>query len=148
MPTESAPINPDPFWAVVEVMGHSRHIGQAREVIVCGVPMLEVSTPEIAGDPPPAKDGSDDRRSYYLPLPASVVTLSAQAIFRITRADIADCLRMLRSMRPIQYVARAVAVRTPPAAADVSTSPHFAIMTSCAVSPLRDPHASIAFTTL
>ena len=44
--------------------------------------------------------------------------------------------------------ARATVVRTaPPAAADASTSPHLAIMTSKLVSPPRLPHASIALTT-
>ena len=37
-------------WVIVEVMGHRRHVGRAREVEMVGVKMLRVDVP-IKGDP-------------------------------------------------------------------------------------------------
>ncbi|MCY2967711.1 MAG: hypothetical protein NT069_29460 [Planctomycetota bacterium] len=86
---------PGSFWAIVEVMGHSRHIGLVEEVTLAGASMLRVSTPALAAD----LQADEDRRRQDA-TPAAVVLLSPSALFRVTPRSEADCMVMLMHDRP------------------------------------------------
>jgi hypothetical protein len=39
-------------WAVVEVLGHNKYVGQVEEVVLAGAGMLKVSVPEVPATGP------------------------------------------------------------------------------------------------
>lgn len=48
--SESA-FGPSPLWAVVEVMGHQRFVGQVAEVTFAGAGFIRIDVPPRSDDP-------------------------------------------------------------------------------------------------
>lgn len=85
-------------WAVVEVMGHRRYVGQVEEVTVAGVPMLRVHVPGYvsrsrstewrtpAGEPVASwdEDGVEGEATITLEYQPYVVDLGGSALFAVT----------------------------------------------------------------
>lgn len=101
------PVDPEHFppfeWAIVEIFGHRRHVGRAREEERFGAKMLRIDVPSLTADPT-LFDAADGKKPEP-PIVWASHYYGGSSIFSYTPTDEATVMRFAerRPMPAIPY---------------------------------------------
>lgn len=130
-------------WAIVEVMGHRRYVGEIEEATLAGAPVLRVYVPEHTVERVDAEWRGSARwtRPLRVSYPAEVVDLGGGALFAVTRVTEEDARReVARTYRATDGV-ESYGEWAPPASAPALPGPveDATEVVRCAMSGCTDP---------